>query len=56
MKDSNGFIYSESDTYDFDIQKWDSKTFIRNVLTYIGDLVAGRGTSFTIYFYGEQTL
>lgn len=50
---NNGYL----DTYDFDQKKNDSaKTFIRNVLTKAGEIVAGKGTAYNIFTYGNNKI
>ena len=53
----NDRVKAEKDIYDFDMHPWNSVRRIgRNVETIIGNIVAGRGKGFPIYFYGTQRL
>ena len=51
----NDKVRAERDIYDFDMHPWKSlRSIVRNIETYIGNIVAGRGKGFPIYFYGTQ--
>lgn len=53
----NDRVKAEGDKYDFDMHAWNSvRSVIRNIETIIGNIVAGHGKSFPIYFYGSQKL
>ena len=52
----NDSVKSLGDTYDFDIKEWSDGNIIRNIETYIGAWVAGKGVSYKIIIYGEQKL
>jgi RHS repeat-associated protein len=50
-------VRAERDFYDFDMHPWNSfRSIGRNIETVIGNIVAGRGKGFPIYFYGSQQL
>jgi len=53
---SNHTCRAFSDTYDFDMKSWSTKTFIRNIETLIGKHYAGNGTGYKIHIYGIKTL
>ena len=52
----NHGVKSLGDKYDFDIKEWSRDNVIRNIETYIGALVAGKGVPYRIIIYGEQKL
>lgn len=46
-----------ADRYDFDIKSsWNPLVLLRNVETWIGSCVAGKGKPFDIYFYGTKKI
>ena len=52
----NHGVKSLGDKYDFDIKEWSRDNVIRNIETYIGALVAGKGVPYRIIIYGEKKL
>ncbi|MGM9788427.1 MAG: RHS repeat-associated core domain-containing protein [Candidatus Cryptobacteroides sp.] len=53
----NNMILSNPDIYDFDKHSGKFKdVLIRNLLTAVGKIYAGKGISYKIYFYGKQEL
>ena len=52
---TSGNLYSKYDIYDFDKHVGNGfSVWLRNFLTSLGQVHAGSGTSFVIYFYGEK--
>ena len=50
-------VKAERDQYNFDMHPWKNvRNIARNIETIIGNIVAGRGKGYPIYFYGSQKL
>jgi len=47
---------SAYDIYNFDMQNWNQKTFIRNMATIGAGMLHGSGDPFIIYLYGTGTI
>ena len=53
----NDRVKAEKDIYDFDMHPWNNlRNIARNLETIIGNILAGRGKGYPIYFYGTQQL
>jgi hypothetical protein len=49
---ANNDVIGGKDFYNFDIKPWSSQTILRNIATYIGGFIAGKGTPYKINFIG----
>lgn len=52
----NDCVRAFHDKYDFDIKPWRLSTFVRNIQTMIGRIVAGNGIPYEIRIYGTAKL
>jgi RHS repeat-associated protein len=52
----NNTVTGGFDYYNFDLKDWSTKTFVRNIATIAGQIIAGPGTPFPIKFTGTAPL